>query len=549
MKRLLRTRAPQGALTTVLLATSFCCHAIALANTAHAQEPAPAGSPTTPPELKTVEKPASDSSAAPAAPAATDGTEGAAAAGPESVEADATSEAGSTEVGQGSGLFEASLSGGEDAAAGGEAAAEPAVSFNGYTRGDVYIGKEAGASNGEIKAAYGELSLQVRTPKETYGDGFAEARVRYGLEGERKQVFVDLREAYVNAHAGPFDLRLGQQVIVWGRADAFNPTNNITPSDLRVRSPVEDDRRVGNVGARAFLNFQPFRLEGVYMPLYLASELPTVQLPSYIAFGEPNLPTPEFRNGLGGARLHLELPAVETSVSYVYGHAPLPGFRFDNYTVGPGARVTVFREAYDHHVVGFDFSTALGDVLAIRGEAAYRRPLHYERRPWAARPDLQYVLGADRTFGSVSVIAQYMGRYVFDWEDGVAPARAGLGPESLPNLDPDRPEDYDQFVREVIDAELRDTNNMIFSQLEELQHLATVRLEWLTLHDTLSLSALGMLNFSTEEWLLAPKVAYRMTDNLTATVGAEVLGGPTGTLFGTIDAQLSAGYAELRVSY
>ena len=130
-----------------------------------------------------------------------------------------------------------------------------------------------------------------------------------------------------------------------------------------------------------------------------------------------------------------------------------------------------------------------------------------------------------------------------------APARAGLGPESLPNLDPDRPEDYDQFVREVIDAELRDTNNMIFSQLEELQHLATVRLEWLTLHDTLSLSALGMMNFSTEEWLLAPKVAYRMTDNLLATVGAEVLGGPTGTLFGTIDAQLSAGYAELRVSY
>jgi hypothetical protein len=85
--------------------------------------------------------------------------------------------------------------------------------------------------------------------------------------------------------------------------------------------------------------------------------------------------------------------------------------------------------------------------------------------------------------------------------------------------------------------------------LEELQHLATVRVEWLTLQDTLSLSVLGMMNFSTEEWLLAPKVAYRMTDNLTASLGGEILAGPTGTLFGTIDEQLSAGYAELRVSY
>lgn len=545
MKRLRYARAPHGALTTVLLASAFCCYSIGFdGSVALAQEALPSPPPTTP-----AATPGADSAnpaASPTTPAA-DAAEPAADS-PESVESEATTEADAAEVGQGSGLFEASLAGGEEASSEGTAAA-PAVSFNGYTRGDVYIGKEAGGSNGEIKAAYGELALQVRTPKETYGDAFAEARLRYGLEGDRKQLFVDLREAYVNAHAGPFDLRLGQQVIVWGRADAFNPTNNITPSDLRVRSPVEDDRRVGNIGARAFLNFRPFRLEGVYMPIYAESHLPTVQLPSYIAFGEPDLPTPEFRNGLGGARLHLELPAVETSVSYVYGHAPLPGFRFDNYTIGPDARITVFRNAYDHHVVGFDFSTALGDLLALRGEAAYRHPLHYERRAWAARPDLQYVLGADRTFGSVSVIAQYMGRYVFDWKRETGVTGGPLGPQDLPNIDPDRAEDLDPQIQSIIAAELRQTNQMIFSQLEELQHLTTVRVEWLTLHDTLSLSVLGMMNFSTEEWLLAPKLAYRATDNLTASLGGEVLGGPTGTLFGLIDEQLSAGYAELRVSY
>ena len=545
MKRLLRDRAPHGALTTILLASAFYCYSIGFhARDARAQEAPPSGSPPAAPPAADPGGEAADPAASPTAPASEETPETEPAPSPDT----AAPVESSTEVGQGSGLFEATLAGSEPGASEGSAAA-PAVSFNGYTRGDVYIGKEAGESNGEIKAAYGELALQVRTPKETYGDAFAEARLRYGLEGNRKQLFVDLREAYVNAHAGPLDLRLGQQVIVWGRADAFNPTNNITPSDLRVRSPVEDDRRVGNIGARAFLNFSPFRLEGVYMPLYAPSELPTVQLPSYIAFGEPSLPTPEFRNGLGGARLHLELPSVETSVSYVYGHALLPGFRFENYTIGPGAQVTVVREAYDHHVLGFDFSTAIGDALAVRGEAAYRRPLHYERRPYAARPDLQYVLGADRTFGSVSVIAQYMGRYVFDWKRETGSTGGPLGPEDLPTIDPNRADDLDAEIRNIILAEVRQTNQMIFSQLEELQHLATVRLEWLTLHDTLSLSALGMMNFSTEEWLFAPKVAYRMTDNLMASLGGEILGGPTGTLFGLIDEQLSAGYVELRVSY
>ena len=36
----------------------------------------------------------------------------------------------------------------------------------------------------EMKADYGELSLQLRTAKSAYGDGFAEARIRYGLQGD-----------------------------------------------------------------------------------------------------------------------------------------------------------------------------------------------------------------------------------------------------------------------------------------------------------------------------------------------------------------------------
>lgn len=416
-------------------------------------------------------------------------------------------------------------------------------------RGDIWVGKTPGSKQPETKAAYGELGLKFTTRKQEYGDAYADARVRYGSQDIEQRVFLDLREAYVNTYLGPLDLRLGQQIIVWGRADAFNPTNNISPLDLRVRSPVEDDRRIGNVGARAFLNFEPMRLEGVWMPLYVPAELPRSIVPDYVLFYPERFPSPGLTESLVAGRLHLELPAFETSVSYLYGHAPLPGFELVNFTGGENtAFVGARRTAYQHHVVGFDFSTVFGDAFALRGEAAYRRPTgDWEGRYYAPRPDVQYVLGVDRTFGSVNVIAQYMGRFVFDWE--LQEPEEELTFQALVAQGDPITGTTRETVEAGLIAQFARTNQILFSQRAEVQHMATLRIEWLLAHDTLSLSALGMMNFTTEEWLLFPKVAYKVSDALSATIGGEVFVGPDRTLFGLIDETLSAGYAELKYAF
>jgi hypothetical protein len=368
------------------------------------------------------------------------------------------------------------------------------------------------------------------------------------MQGDQQGTFIDVREAYVNTYVGPLDLRLGKQIIVWGRADVLNPTNNITPNDLRIRSPIEDDRRLGNIGARGFLRFAPFRLEGVWMPFYVPSELPQVFLPQFVNFGTPIYPDPIFRNGLGAARLHLELPSIEMSVSYLQGSAPLPGLTLTGLTFDPTApSVLVSRTAYRQQVVGFDFSTAIGDLVALRGEAAYRRPFNYKEKLYAARPDLQYALGADHTFGQVSVIVQYLGRYTFDWAKAPEPAME-LDPNVL-KMTPEQGEFYRDAYTQNINLQLARLNQILFSQTEKVQHLATARVEWTTLHDTLSLSAIGIYNVTTREWLAAPKLGYRMSDTMTAYLGAEILTGPKGTLFGIVDQTLSAGYAELRASF
>jgi hypothetical protein len=441
---------------------------------------------------------------------------------------------------------ESAGTGGGDA---GRAAGPARVTVSGYSRGGVFVGKVPGTRLGEMKAAYGELSMAVKTVRGTYsdyGDGFAEGRLRYGLQGSQQQTVVDLREAFATLYAGRwFDLRLGKQIIVWGRADALNPTNNLMPFDIRVRSPIEDDRRIGNVAARANLHLGPFRVEGVWIPLYIASELPDIPLPKYVYFGPPINQQPELRDGLLAARVHLELPAFEMSASYLRGFAPLPGLQRRSVVLDPDTPEILITRTTDYEqVLGFDFSTALGSLLALRGEAAYRLPADYEHRHYAARPDLQYAVGADHSFGPVSVIGQYLGRYVLDWqrEEGAPDA----DPSSL-NMVPSAT--AQKFAEETIDAELAKKNQMLFGQTVRIQHLVTARIEWLVAHDTVSIALFGLYNFTTREWYAAPKLGYHLSDDLTAYVGGEIFRGPEGTLFGVIDELLSAGYAELRYTY
>jgi hypothetical protein len=545
-----------GALLSFVAIGTVCSEAVAQGQPAPPAAPPPAAAPApgtpapaAPPaaaEAPPGTAPATPSEATPPAPPATP-------------EAPAETPVTTTDTSsEGGSLFEQAQA--EANAGDGEAGSGLPFDLNGYVRGDAYIGKvPAGDGRWETKAAYGEFALKVRTKKTTYGDAYAETRFRYGLQSEQTSAVVDVREAYVNGYFGPLDIRLGQQVIVWGRADAFNPTNNLTPFDLRVRSPNEDDRRLGNVAARAFLNFAPFRIEGVWVPLYKPAEIPTVALPWYVDFNDTDFPPPDLSKGTEGVRVHLEFPSFEMSASYLYGYAPLPGLALSEVVLATQTPIHVKRQAYDHHVVGMDFSTAIGDFLGLRGEAAFRYPMHFRSRIHAPNPDLQYVLGLDRTFGSVSIIAQYMGRYTFDWKrEQSQPA----DPDSILALTDDRwaPWNIENESAATIEetltqatltanSELLVRNQMLFSQLERVQHLASVRIEWLALHDTLSLSALGFLNFSTEEWLLFPKLGYQVTDSLSTSVGAEFYGGPTGTLFGLIDAELSAGYAELRYSF
>jgi hypothetical protein len=92
--------------------------------------------------------------------------------------------------------------------------------------------------------------------------------------------------AIIDALPG-LDIKIGRQIVVWGTADKFNPTNNINADDLEDRplftEPIANQMMV--------VDFHPWQdklwFQGVYVPLFFPALLPTSA--SY-ALADPQTP-------------------------------------------------------------------------------------------------------------------------------------------------------------------------------------------------------------------------------------------------------------------
>ncbi len=423
--------------------------------------------------------------------------------------------------------------------------------LNGYLRGVLYVGKIPDEDDGEVKSGYAETALKLKAAYGVHGDAFGEIRFRYGYFSGSPSLQVDLREAYINAYVGPLDIRFGKQIIVWGQADGTVPTDNLSPRDLTVRSPTDDDRRIANFGLRTFLNFDPYRLELVYLPFHAAAKFPDFGLGPPLAFLEPEYPDAALSNGSYGTRFHLSLPVIDASISYLYGFAPYPGIQLRERDVIKeylnSQTLKLSFAAYRQHVVGLDFGVPVLSYFVLRGEAAYKVPVDFYKSEYIPLPEVQYALGVDRAFGDLFVVLQYSGRYVFDWEKveetGLINGRTPPSMAQIMELV------LSNRIDQVVFDELLLKNRAITGQLAQVIHSVSARVSYTLLHNDLSLEVMGMYNFSTKEYMCIPKAVYTITNSLLVSAGAEFYGGPDNTLFGLVEETLTGGFLELKASY
>ena len=406
------------------------------------------------------------------------------------------------------------------------------IDVTGYIRGVSYIGESSEENCAEIKNLYGEAALKINTKKNKFGDAFSEIRFKTGYTFGNEINTIDLREAYINVYAGKFDFRLGKQIVVWGRADGFNPTNNITPQDFTVFSPEADDIRLGNFLIRSKFHINTkLELEAVWIPHYKASVLPLgiMPLPEGVIFGESVYPNANLENSGFAGKFNFVFPKIDGSVSYFNGYNPLPGLEFGILTLQTDSTfaVSISDRAYKQQVIGADFSTTIGSS-GLRGEFAYRIPENdYKEKAYVPNPDIQYVLGFDKSIGDFSLITQYVGHYVIDFTELEIPGDPTL----------------------MINYESNNYNRLFAGQTNEVIHSVSIRPALNLFYDILTIETFGMYNITTEELLLIPRITYSISDNLKLSIGGNYYYGKENSFYDLMSKTMSSGFFELKVSF
>jgi hypothetical protein len=202
---------------------------------------------------------------------------------------------------------------------------------------------------------------------------------------------LEAHAAYVDVYRilPRLDLRIGRQVVVWGTADKFNPTNNLNSLDLS--DPLLFGKALANQMIR--LDYNPWGdiiLTAVWVPIFRPAQLPRTaplavtdktrpapiqdetqrELIGYLAsIMPPNQinvygmqPDPSIENSQVGLRLAGRLLGQDVSVSYYHGRFGIP---FPSFTVNrPMGIVNVSLMWPRMDVVGLDLA---GSIEKLHG--------------------------------------------------------------------------------------------------------------------------------------------------------------------------------------
>lgn len=414
---------------------------------------------------------------------------------------------------------------------------QPALKLNGFARGVVFGGGE----KYELATTFAEVALQ---PQLRSHGAFLQAdiRLRKGVFFNEDVQLIDFKELYAGYSNLKFDLLLGNQVVSWGRTDGFNPTDNITPKDYFLFTPDPDDQQLSNFLLRAKYRFtSAVELDVIGVPFYQPSvyKYDLFDMGANVSFAEQRLPEKKLKNSAVAARLNVDLPAAGWSVSYFRGYDPYHGFEVAAIDWSTGSPVITNRPAsYLKTSWGADLAVPLGAVI-VRAEGAYNITENPDEKMYIPMNDFSYVGALEANVGGLTVIAQYVGKYVPEFTALV-----------LPELtEPLNPLAQMQYANAMIDYENRQFNRRIFHQQERMNHAVALSLTKSVGYDAWELMCTGYYDITSEEWMIQLKVTYKISDALTASLGGNYMHGSNKTLFGYASTIMNGAFISLKASF
>jgi hypothetical protein len=241
----------------------------------------------------------------------------------------------------------------------------------------------------------------------------------------------ELREAYLQYASESWDLRLGRQLIIWGKADGVEITDLISPKDYTeflaqdyddIRMPVDafKFRYLRDQMTAEFVCvpvFQPAILPGEDSPWALGGEIPD---DVEVSYEDPLVPEKKLENSEIGGRLLFYLPGVDLAFSSLYTWSKTPVISQTETEELETKHLSIRPEHHRLTFVGFGFSVPYGSFV-FRGESAFSIGRRFEPED----PDdglfkknaLNSLMGVDWYPGSEwTLSAQFAHNFIMDYD-------------------------------------------------------------------------------------------------------------------------------------
>lgn len=323
-----------------------------------------------------------------------------------------------------------------------------------------------------------------------------------------RELELGLREAYLDLYFDNFDMRIGKQQIIWGKAEGVFITDVISPKDLReFLLPDFDEIRTGVTSLKLNYHSGMHTFEGVWVPTFTPTQMPDAESIWYPEMSFPINPVWDYSTSqkaltLDNSELFLRYSLMASAFdlelvggSFFYDDPSLHMSRQINPSTMQLTGLTVRPDYHRVEMGGGSFSIPLGD-LVVRGEGAYYQGRNFQTSSINSmdatieKDYLHYMAGIDYTLAGVKLSAQLIQENILEYEDGILNDEIETTMTFLAKKD---------FFREKLWVEL-----------------------------------FAYVGFNNEDALVRPKVSYAFADGFDLQLGANVFTGTQGR-FGQYD--------------
>ncbi|MBN1118115.1 MAG: hypothetical protein JXA77_12975 [Bacteroidales bacterium] len=337
-----------------------------------------------------------------------------------------------------------------------------------------------------------------------------------------------LREAYMDMYFKKFDIRIGKQQVIWGKADGVFITDIVSPLDLsEFLLPDFDEIRQGVIATKLDYYIGSSTIEAIWMPVFSPNLRPDANSAWYIAPGFPVVPIFDWSKStvnpsLENSELFLKWSAMTSKIDfelmggYTWDDNPAMHVQktmaMDTIQGIPTPVLSGISITPEHHrltVAGGSFSTEIKGLI-LRGEGAcYNGKYFQTENPLATdalvqKDYLNYVVGIDFSIKDVKLSTQFIQKYILDYEDGISE--------------------------------------------NEFHNTATFLARYDMMRETLHLELFSYIGLSDNDALIRPKITYDFDDSFSVLLGANIFVGDETGQFGQYEDNTMI-YTKIKYSF